>query len=142
MHEIITPVHGTKPLTPAGLNQVVTDFEALYEGRYGKGSAYRDAGIEMTQFRLTARGIISKPEFTPARLVGPDASAARITRREIFIASENRFGPADVYDFDRLHPGNEVPGPAVIHTPITTIIVQSGQSARMDQYRNMVIGIL
>lgn len=141
VHELITPVQAAKPLNRAGLDQVVNDFEALYEGRYGKGSAYRDAGIEMTQFRLTARGIIDKPEFEAATIAGADCSAARTGRREIFIASDNRFGPAEVYDFERLHPGNVIPGPAVIHTPITTIVVQGGQSARMDEYRNMVIGI-
>ena len=32
-----------------------------------------------------------------------------------------------------------VAGPTVIHTPITTIVVQSGQIARMDGYRNLVV---
>ena len=30
--------------------------------RIGKGSAYREAGIEMKLFRLTARGLLKKPE--------------------------------------------------------------------------------
>ena len=141
VHEIITPVRGDKPLDAAGLEQVVTDFEAQYEGRYGKGSAYRDAGIEMTQFRLTARGIIDKPEFAPVKTGSADSSAARAGRREVFLSGENRFGPADVYEFEKLKPGNVVRGPAIIHTPITTIVAQSGQTARMDEYRNMVIGI-
>ncbi len=141
VHEIITPVHADTPLDAAGLERVVRDFEALYEGRYGKGSAYRDAGIEMTQFRLTARGIIDKPAFEPMTIGGADSTGARVGSREVFLSVENCFGPADVYDFDRLAPGNLVPGPAIIHTPITTIVVQSGQTARMDEYRNMVIGI-
>ena len=47
--------------------------------------------------------------------------------------------PADVYDFTRIRPGNEIAGPAVIHTPITTIVVQDAQRARMDALRNIVI---
>jgi len=30
-------------------------------------------------------------------------------------------------------------GPAVIHTPITTIVVQSKQTAKMDALRNIVL---
>jgi len=141
VHEIITPVHGPRPLDSHGLERLIRDFEALYQGRYGRGSAYRDAGIEMTQFRLTARGTIDKPAFAPLKVGGNDGSAAKIGARDVFLSAENRFGPADVYDFDKLVPGNEVPGPAIIHTPITTIVVQSGQTACMDVYRNMVIGI-
>ena len=47
--------------------------------------------------------------------------------------------PADVYDFTKIRPGNEIAGPAVIHTPITTIVVQDAQRARMDELRNVVI---
>jgi hypothetical protein len=32
-----------------------------------------------------------------------------------------------------------VVGPTVIHTPITTVVVQSGQSAQMDPHRNLVV---
>lgn len=142
VHEIITPVHGTGALDAAGLERVVQDFEALYEGRYGRGSAYRDAGIEMTQFRLTARGLIDKPQFAPLPAGGTDARGARTGTREVFLSAENRFGPATVYDFEKLAPGNEVTGPAIVHTPITTIVVQGGQTARMDGYRNLVIGTI
>lgn len=35
--------------------------------------------------------------------------------------------------------GMELPGPAMIHTPITTIAVQGGQVARIDRWRNIVV---
>ena len=46
---------------------------------------------------------------------------------------------ASIYDFEKLNPGNEIAGPAVIHTPITTIVLQDNQQGRMDEYRNVVI---
>jgi N-methylhydantoinase A len=141
VHEVITPLRAPLPLDAAGLAQLVKDFEAQYEGRYGKGSAYRDAGMELTQFRLTARGIIDKPSFEALPVAGADPARAACGTRDIYLSNENRFGPAQVYDFDLLLPGNELRGPAVIHTPITTIIVQGGQQARMDGLRNIVIAI-
>jgi N-methylhydantoinase A len=141
VHEVTTPVKAAGALSDADLAQVVRDFEALYEGRYGKGSAYRDAGIEMTQFRMSARGIIDKPQFKPMELAGADPGHALCGTREVFLPNEDRFGPANVYSFDELLPGNTFVGPAVIHTPITTIVVQSGQTGRMDALRNVVIDI-
>ncbi len=139
VHQVTTPVHNGGPMDAAALDRLVGDFEALYEGKFGVGSAYRDAGVEMTMFRLTARGLISRPEMEKERLRKADASAAMTGRREIFVAARDGFAPADIYDFEKLEPGNAVAGPAVIHTPITTIVVQDGQHGRMDAYRNIYI---
>jgi len=47
--------------------------------------------------------------------------------------------PATIYDFRRMAPGHCVRGPAVINTPITTIVVQSEQVGRMDEFRNLIV---
>ena len=57
-----TIVRGRTPIDDGGLARLVSDFEAQYERKYGKGSAFREAGIEMTMFRLTARGLIDRPQ--------------------------------------------------------------------------------
>ena len=119
------------PLDEAALTQLVSDFEAQYERKYGKGSAFREAGIEMTMFRLTARGLIERPRLEPLPLSGKDCSHAKIGRRPIFVDARNGMAEADIYDFSKLAPGNVVPGPAVIHTPITTIVLQD-EAARHD----------
>jgi len=67
------------------------------------------------------------------------ADRARIGRRNVFVDRLNGMGEADIYDFGKLAPGNVMRGPAVIHTPITTIVVQDRQTGRMDEYRNIVI---
>ena len=139
VHEVTTPVRASTPLDDAGLGTLVSDFEALYERKYGKGSAYRGAGIEMTMFRLSARGRMTRPEIPPEALAGEDAGAAHRGRRDVFVEAAGGLAPADIYDFAALAPGNLVAGPAVIHTPITTIVVQAAQTARMDPYRNIVI---
>ena len=139
VHEVTTPVHATTPLDEEGFQALVDDFEALYERKYGKGSAYRDAGMEMTMFRLAARGRMTRPEIIAEALGDTDPAAAHIGRRAIFVDARGTMEDADIYDFERLTPGNVVAGPAVIHTPITTIVVQDAQTGRMDEYRNIVI---
>jgi N-methylhydantoinase A len=139
VHEVTTPVHARTPLDAAGLAGLIDDFENLYERKFGKGSAYREAGIEMTMFRLTASGLMERPKLPKEAEGGADPAAARIGRRRIFVEAKGELAEADIYDFTRLSPGNRLSGPAVIHTPITTIAVQQGQTARMDGYRNIVL---
>lgn len=139
VHEVTTMVRAPTPLDQRGLARLVDDFEALYERKYGAGSAYREAGIEMTMFRLTARGLMTRPKLDPVTLGSADPSAARIGRRPIYSEAKDAMAPADIYDFNRLAPGNVIAGPAVIHTPITTILVPDAQIARLDSLRNVVI---
>ncbi|MBT7266590.1 MAG: hydantoinase/oxoprolinase family protein, partial [Rhodospirillaceae bacterium] len=118
---------------------LVDDFEQLYERKYGKGSAYREAGIEMTMYRLSASGVLKRTEVETEELQSPDASHAKTSQREIFVDAQNGMATADIYDFTKLQAGNKLIGPAVIHTPITTIVIQEGQRAQMDEHRNIVI---
>jgi N-methylhydantoinase A len=139
VHEVTTPIRGSGSLNAVVLEQLVSDFETLYERKYGKGSAYREAGVEMTMFRLTARGVGGRAKLEPIPLAGADPSAAHLGRRPIFVEQTGGFRDADIYDFNRLAPGNVLPGPAVIHTPITTIVLQANQVGRVDAYRNVLI---
>jgi N-methylhydantoinase A len=139
VHEITTNVRGRTPLDEAAVMQLVSDFEVLYERKYGKGSAFREAGMEMTMFRLTGRGLFERPRLEPLPLAGKDCSNAKIGSRPIFVDARNGMAEANIYDFGKLSPGNIVTGPAVIHTPITTIVLQDKQRGTMDGYRNVLI---
>ncbi|MCW5770697.1 MAG: hydantoinase/oxoprolinase family protein [Rhodospirillaceae bacterium] len=139
VHEVTTPVRASTPLDDAGVARVIDDFEQLYERKYGRGSAYRDAGMEMTLFRLSARGLMSRPNIEKETLRGAASDHARMGRRQVFVDKLNGMAEADIYDFGKIAPGNRMRGPAVIHTPITTIVLQAGQTGRMDEFRNIVI---
>ena len=100
VHEVTTPVRGATPLDEARSRRLVDDFEALYERKYGKGSAYREAGMEMTMFRLTARGLMDRAQAGadwrfPSRIRRRRA----IGRRPIFVEAKNGMADADIYDF-------------------------------------------
>jgi len=141
VHEVTTPVRAKTPLDQAGVQQLIADFEALYERKYGKGSAYREAGVEMTLFRLTASGLLERPELQAAKMGSADPSKAKVGKRRAFVEAKNAMAEVDIYDFERLAPGNVIAGPAVIHTPITTIVLQAGQKGTVDGYRNVLIDL-
>ena len=79
IHELTTPVRGDVPLNQLSLDRVVRDFETLYQQKFGKGSTYDNAKIEMTKFRLTARGLISRVIPKRLELQSSDASGAIIS---------------------------------------------------------------
>jgi len=139
VHQISTPLRGTPPITPAALDTLQADFEQLYERRYGPGSSYRAAGIELVAFRLKARGLMRRPQLEPAPLRGCDPAPAERGRRDILFSESAGRGPVKVYDFTRLEPGNVVRGPTVIHSPVTTVVVHESQIARMDAWRNLIL---
>jgi N-methylhydantoinase A len=139
VHEVTTPLRDDTPLDEAGVETLVADFERLYERKYGTGSTYQGAKVEMTMFRLSARGLINRPEIRCEQLQHDDPTPAQVGQRDIFVANRGELAPADIYDFTRLQPGNRITGPAVIQSPITTIVVQDEQRAHMDELRNIVI---
>jgi len=139
VHELEIPVAGGFPLRDTDVELQVDAFERLYEQRYGKGSAYREAGVELTQFRVTGRGLLRRPQLIKSELGNADASAAQIGTRHILVEAHNAFSEAPIYDFARLKPGNVMSGPCVIHTPVTTIVLQKAQTGHIDEYMNTVI---
>jgi N-methylhydantoinase A len=139
VHHLTTPYAGPEPADAASLARLADDFESLYERRYGRGSAYRHAGIEIATVRLKATGRLERPPSDPEPSGSADPSPALTGRRRIYSHRADGMVETPIYEYGRLRPGMLVCGPTVIHTPITTIVVQSGQTAQMDPHRNLIV---
>jgi N-methylhydantoinase A len=139
VHILTVPVVGDGEPSDELLAATVELFERLYEEKYGPQSAYREAGIEMVSFRLRGSGAVRKPELRVLELGDADASAAIVTTVTAWVDKAGVLQDVPGYDFERLHPGHAVTGPAIVWTPITTLVVPPGQQARVDEYRNLVM---
>ena len=95
---------------------------------------------EMSTFRVRATGLVKKPELSVATSGGRSAEHALVERRPAYVRKVGAVQEVAGYDFARLLPGNEIQGPAIIWSPITTIVLDPDQTARMDGYKNLVIG--
>ena len=86
MHEVITPVPPGR-ITEEVLEKVYAEFAELYERKHGKGSAYKEAGMEIISFQLRAVGRLPKTELRMHEETGADPEQAlnppppRILRR-------------------------------------------------------------
>ena len=136
MHEVITSVPPGR-ITEEVLDQVYTEFAELYERKHGKGSAYKDAGMEIISFQLRAIGKLPNPSLLKYEQAGPSPKEALINHRPVSFSGKKH--ETGVYRYDLLEHGNEIGGPAIIVTPVTTIVVQPGQKAVLDAYKNVII---
>lgn len=139
VHQIPTPLPLVTNLTSKDMELVYAKFEDLYENAYGKGTAFREAGMEIVNFRLRAVGAARKVTSKEAAVEGRDARGALVDKRQIFSPIDEDYLSAPIYRYERLKPGNRVEGPAVIETSVTTIVVDADRVAQMDQLRNIVL---
>jgi N-methylhydantoinase A len=140
VHIVTSPFVGDE-INADSLERTIEMFERLYEEKYGPQSAYREAGIELVSFRLRGSGAVNKLEFHVEELAGTDASDALVERVQAWVDKAGELQEVPGYDFERLRPGNAVPGPAIVWTPITTVVVAPGQTARLDEHRNLVLSV-
>jgi N-methylhydantoinase A len=142
VHELNVPLPlGTVPLSENDLQNALERFDELYETAYGKGSAYREAGKEIINFRLSATGELDKPRMKSYPLSQKNAEAAQKGKREVYFEEYRKYVSTDIYDFSRLFPGMEISGPAIIETPVTTVVVNPNDRAMVDEFMSIRIFI-
>lgn len=133
-HELIIPVTGDLA-DPDCLHDLVLLFERTYEETYGKGSGFREAGIELTTFRVAGIGRTVKPSF---RAFTPTPGAATRTR-PVFDVLAGDWCEAVVVDWDAMQPDQQLTGPVVVEHPTTTVYVAHGQRVHVDTIGNLLI---
>ena len=141
VNEINVPVPGREPVGVADLEQLYARFDDLYEQSFGQGAGYPEAGREMLSLRVTAIGKLARPTVHKSDAAPGDPREARKETRQAYFEEYGDFAPTDVYDFGRLSPGAGIAGPAIIETPVTTIVVNPNDRAEMDAFRNIVIHV-
>jgi N-methylhydantoinase A len=127
-------------LGSAGAEGLERDFEAAYEALYGKGSGFREAGIELVTLRVTAVGRSHIRPSLPRREKGDaDASSARRGTRRVFWRDVEGYADTPVFDGHALAPGHRIEGPAMVEERATAIPLHPGQQLEVDEMGNLII---
>ena len=138
VHELNVPFPaGILDLTEQDLEIIYQKFDETYELAYGPGSGYREAGKEIMAMRVMGIGALKKPKLKKRPLEKNHAAAALKSERRAYFEEARDFIPTKIYHYERLRPGSEIAGPAIIETPITTVVVNPKDRARIDEYRNI-----
>jgi N-methylhydantoinase A len=124
-------------LTADTLDLIARQFAREHQRMYG--FVAEGEVIQLVTYRIEAAGIVEKAEFQPQAEAGPDASAALIGRRDVWLPERGGFVPTSVYDRDRLAAGNRISGPAIVEQMDATTVVLPGQVAVADPYGNLIL---
>jgi N-methylhydantoinase A len=136
-HSLIIPC-GDDVGTQAGVIALVEGFERTYEATYGQGAGFREAGIEITTFRVEGTGLTAKPQL--ARLEASTNGGPRpMATRSVYDAGRGERYDAPVYEWSELSPGHVLDGPTIFEHPETTVFVGPDQRVEMDSHGNLII---
>lgn len=131
----------TVPVTPDRLDaaSLRTAFERAYFDRFG--IELPEIGAMLVNLKTSVLG--RRPPIDPTSLAPlpttTDLAAARTGHRRVWFAQGWRSTP--IYRRDRLPPGLELEGPAILEQLDTTIVLEPGDVATTDRQGNLVVRI-
>lgn len=116
-------------------DQIVDDFHSAHAARYGR--AMPERAVEVVNMRLRATGRVAKPAISPQPLIANDGADALIAHKPLILAAGEQTVP--LYDRERLRPGAEFAGPALLVQFDTTTFVPDGWHIAVDGYANLIV---
>jgi N-methylhydantoinase A len=134
-HSVEVPVDPLARYDAAAHAALKARFHELYEREY----TYRLAApVEIVGLHLVAAAEVGKLALAEAPVSGAGLVAAVKGRRAVDYATEG-VHEATIYESDRLEPGMNFIGPAIIEDPGMTVVVHPGNRAEIDRFGNTVI---
>jgi N-methylhydantoinase A len=119
------------------LQALLHNFHSKYESMFTYSMPWRAA--EFLTFRLRATTPPRSVELAAtAKAAGDIATASRGARWCLFDGNPKRV-ETPAYDWDRLEPGHQIVGPAIIDDKTTTVLVIPGFTCEVDPYRNLLL---
>jgi N-methylhydantoinase A len=115
----------------------IDDFHAAHVYAYGYNES--SVRLEIVNVRVRAVGRLPRPALTPTALGPASPTAVLLDHRPIVLAGDVVEVP--FYDGQALQPGHNLPGPAVIIHPDTTIFIGPRDEMAMDEYKNLIIEV-
>ncbi len=132
-HTTEVPIDGK--LDGHSLMTIVQEFHQAYEKEY----TYRlSAPVELVGIHLVAFAEVGKLEMKPQPFTDRPASDAQKGQRMVDYATEGRH-MADIYDGEKLLPGMQFTGPAIIESSGTTTVIHPGNQVSVDGLGNVHI---
>ncbi|GAC1633175.1 MAG: hypothetical protein NVS4B11_34370 [Ktedonobacteraceae bacterium] len=132
-------IHSKRTATPGLFLQNEEDvwafykqFEQEFSESFSPLVVNLPGGVYVDTFVLKAIVPSHKVEMVARQLQGPDPSAAQKGSRSAYWPANKAWSDTAVYDQERLQPGNHIPGPAIIESEYTTIVIPPDMSYQVD----------
>ncbi len=129
---------GDERLSVEAARELADNFPEVYEGTYGKGTAWEGSQVTLVNVNLTVTAARRVPPLEPVALNGGSAEDLEKERREVLLPGGER-AEVPVYDGPRVTAGACFEGPAIIDESDTTLLVPPGWSCRRDEFLNYIL---
>jgi N-methylhydantoinase A len=124
-----------EPLSDGGLAALRRQFDEQHKSMFGHNAP--EELVEIVSYRVRGTGLVppvEMPKFAPTGATLADA--LRETRR---VRMDGADIDCPVYQRERLDVGVNLTGPAILDQFDCTTVIYSGQTARVDEYRNLIV---
>ena len=95
--------------------------------------------IEIINCRVRAIGQVVRAE--QSKIPPATTRAAPVARRPVYFGAVDGWVESDIYDRDALGAGAGIDGPAIIEEMSSTTVIAARQSARVDDFGNLIVRI-
>ncbi len=139
-YELRVPVADGE-ITQESIDKMMSDFHSVHMDFFGKH--YEQTPVEIATIRVEGVGVMPEMEIRTIEKGTEDPSGAHIDSRKIVFKVEGQGKEMDsnVYDRSKLKAGNVVAGPAVINQMDTTILIEPGCVAKVNDYGIIVVDV-
>lgn len=124
------------PFDQAALEDMIERFHQEHERAYGYCN--REMPVQMVNFRLSAIGVMEKPDLSAAALEPQAALPQPMEVRQVLFDRESEFVDTKVYHRTQLRPGTTLEGPAILEQMDSTCVIPPKWSAYTDAYYNII----
>ena len=117
---------------PEDLDRLLNDFEELYGKVYALAAKSPELGFLLTTLVIAGCVDVEKPRLPAKEIQSKDPSleAGKGTRGVYW---HGKWVDTQIFEMDRLEPGNEIQGLAVIEAPSTTLVVPPERYVFLDR---------
>jgi N-methylhydantoinase A/acetophenone carboxylase len=113
-------------------------FNDFYSTKYGKGAIFPQGGVQINGIILNMEYMLAMPVLPSYPGKDEDASPALIGKRNVMWDDPDG-RETEIYDFDRLKPGNAIEGPGLVRYKYTVCAIRPGWRYVVDEYRNGIL---
>jgi len=122
------------PVTAESMEMLKNSFHELHQQIYGHNNPAGD--VEVVNFRLAGIGILDKKSKERVKEMAVDSPEPKKTGKAVFYSTEFE---TVIYNREKLKPGQQFSGPAIVEELTATTVVPPGYQVTMDEYRNILI---
>jgi len=112
---------------------VISTFRNIYRNINRSVSDYGQTSVSVMEMGMIASVEKIKPRLKKARL-GKSKPEERTCKGDRKVYFNGRWEKTLLWEMDKILPGNEIRGPAIIEHPATTLVIHPGDEVFMDEW--------